>query len=158
MKVTLIDLNDCQAGNCLPMKFSLSCPDLLGSQARPAPCPRARACVHAGPSGSRRLWPRMALACERLHRRDPRALVKNYPFSPELRGFAPSHEPVISARPAHLAPNASACWTIQPALITSQQVRTTRPTGGHEQQPEPERCKSAAIRPAGAAISSKPQL
>ena len=39
VKVTLIDLNDCQAGNCLPMKFSLYCPDLLGFQARPASCP-----------------------------------------------------------------------------------------------------------------------
>ena len=35
VKVTLIDLNDCQVGNCLPIKFSLYCPDLLGSQARP---------------------------------------------------------------------------------------------------------------------------
>ncbi|MCK9565187.1 MAG: hypothetical protein M0Q43_03950 [Methanothrix sp.] len=42
--------------------------------------------------------PWMAFACERLHRRGPRALAKNYPFSPELRGFAPSREPVISAR------------------------------------------------------------
>ena len=39
VKVTLIDLNDCQAGNCLHMKLSLSRPDLPGSQARPATCP-----------------------------------------------------------------------------------------------------------------------
>jgi len=42
VKVTLIDLNDCQAENCLPIKFSLYCPDFLGSQARPDLLPPAR--------------------------------------------------------------------------------------------------------------------
>ena len=35
VKVTLIDLNDCQAGNCLPMKFSLSCPDCKKASTKP---------------------------------------------------------------------------------------------------------------------------
>ncbi|MDD2834924.1 MAG: hypothetical protein PHY05_02125 [Methanothrix sp.] len=70
---------------------------------------------------------RMALACERLLRRGPRALAKIVLFSSNLRGFAPSREPVISARLASQHDRSSGN-PARPDDIT--QTRTARPDGG----------------------------
>ncbi|MEI6103693.1 MAG: hypothetical protein WCP70_07080 [Methanothrix sp.] len=47
--------------------------------------------------------------------------------------------PGSQARPALLPSCTSARQASQPALTTSLQARTARLTGGHEQQPGPER-------------------
>ena len=85
----------------------------------------------------------MAFAEKRLHRRGQRALAKNCPFSSKLRGFAPSREPVISARPAPMPP--SPRLASQPALATSP-PRPGPMGSGHKQQPGPERLRA---RPCG---------
>jgi hypothetical protein len=74
--------------------------------------------------------------------------------SPRARARAPAREPdwwTAAAAPIGLGPRAAplpspksiACQAIQPALTTSPQARTARPTGsGHERQPGHDRRKA----------------
>ncbi len=114
------------------------------AQARPASRSRALA-WQPGPPGGRRLWPRTAFADKRLHRRGPRALAKNVLFSSELRGFAPSREPVISARSACCCPMLAIVRQSSPPRRPRRQARTAqrRRPGA---QPGPECLRS---RPCG---------
>jgi hypothetical protein len=74
-----------------------STPDI--GPARPLP-PSASAYVHAGPPGGHWPWPRMALPASDSTDAARGLWQKFVLFSSELRGFAPSREPVITARPA----------------------------------------------------------
>ncbi|MFZ2470729.1 MAG: hypothetical protein WAW52_02180 [Methanothrix sp.] len=66
-------------------------------------------------------------------------------FSSQIRGFAPSREPVTSARPASCPLDTSACQAIQPALTTA-----ASPNGPAHRRPGKlpghERRKSVALR------------
>jgi len=120
----------------------------------PLPKSSVRKAVYPGPAlpGIRPDWP-PAPECERVHMRarladgtlsPDRPLLRNDStdaarglwrkivlHSSELRGFAPSREPVIIARPVLLPLSSIACQASQPALTTARQPRTARPKG-HE--------------------------
>jgi len=101
-------------------KAVYSGPALPGPQARPASRARVRARAHTGPPGERRPvpgWP--------LPRNDStdaaRGLWRKIVLlSSELRGFAPSREPVIVGRPGLPPTSTIACQASQPARTTAR--------------------------------------